>query len=101
MHRAARGFKHRETKVFQHDGVLQTLDVVKHYAPNVNASMMILSNRAGAQWRDKRVVEHGGTVNLSHLVESSLGELAKPVDAKVIEGASSFEPGEDAAESGK
>lgn len=85
LHRAARGYKHRETKLNVVDGELIKTNVTKAYPPNVNASMVILANRAGAQWKDKRTVEHSGSVNLSHLVESSLGELAKPVDAKVIE----------------
>jgi hypothetical protein len=101
LHRAARGYKHRETKLNVVDGELIKTNVTKAYPPNVNASMVILANRAGTQWKDKRTVEHSGSVNLSHLVESSLGELAKPVDAKLIEQASSSEPDDDTPASGK
>lgn len=85
MFAAATGYEHKETKVFQHEGKLQTIDVVKSYAPNAAAGIFWLTNRQKAKWRDTKAVEHSGSVNLSHLVESSLGELAKPVDAKLIE----------------
>lgn len=85
LHRAARGYKHRETKLNVVDGALIKTEITKAYPPNVNASMVILANRAGGQWKDKRTVEHSGQVNLAHLVESSLGDLAKPVDAKILE----------------
>lgn len=41
------------------------------------------------------------TLNLAHLVESSLGELARPVEAKVIEQASSLPLEQDPAKRGK
>lgn len=101
LHRAARGYKHRETKLNVVDGELIKTDVTKSYPPNVNASMVILANRAGNQWKDKRTVEHSGSVNLSHLVESSLGELSKAAEPKVIDGSSSFEPPADGEDGGK
>jgi len=101
MFAAAVGYKHRETKLNVVAGVLEKTEVTKHYPPNVNAGVLWLTNRQKAKWRDTKAVEHSGSVNLSHLVESSLGEQAKPVDAKVIEGASSFEPPAEIETSGK
>lgn len=65
----------------------------------------------GLQWRaaklnpkaysDKSDAALNVTLNLAHLVESSLGELARPVEAKVIEQASPLPLEQEPAKRGK
>ena len=84
LHRAANGYKHRETKLNVVNGKLEKTDVTKAYPPNVQAATLILANRASKHWKDTKTVEHAGTINLAALVE---GMYATPAaDPKVIEG---------------
>lgn len=85
LYHAARGYRHRETKVFQHEGKLQTIDIVRHHPPNVNAAALVLSNRASKHWQDRRTVDHQGKIDLAHLVQSSMGDDAKVIEAKPVE----------------
>ncbi len=84
MHRAARGYSHRETKLNVVDGKLEKTDVTKRYAPSVQAASLVLMNRAADKWRDAKTVQHTGRIDLAALVTGSMGD-----DAKVIEGKAS------------
>lgn len=86
LHRAANGFSHKETRLNVVGGKLKTTEVTKRYAPNVAAAQFILANRASKHWKDTKVVEHSGRIDLAALVHGSLGDDAKPVQAQVIEG---------------
>lgn len=85
LYAAATGYSHRETKLNVIGGKLKKTDVTKHYPPSVNAAALVLANRDPTRWKDKRTVEHEGTINLAALVDSSFGDLAKPVEATLIE----------------
>lgn len=52
----AMGYSCPETKVFCHEGVITTHEVIKHYPPEVVACIFWLKNRKPAEWRDKREV---------------------------------------------
>lgn len=84
LHAAAVGYKHKETKLNVVDGKLKKTVVTKAYPPNVNAAALILTNRDPKRWRDAKTVQHTGQINLSALVESSLGDSAKPVEAQPL-----------------
>lgn len=60
-------------------------------------------NIMAAQFEDYREQRQGVdiTLNLANLVESSLGELAKPIEAKVIDGASSLPAPSESPKRGK
>lgn len=81
LHSAARGYKHRETKLNVVNGKLEKTEVTRRYAPNVTAAQFILGNRVGQHWKDTKTVEHSGRIDLASLVAGSMGD-----DAKVIEG---------------
>jgi len=81
LHSAARGFKHRETKLNVVDGRVIKTDITRRYAPNVTAAQFILGNRVSQHWKDTKTVEHSGRIDLASLVAGSMGD-----DAKVIEG---------------
>ena len=85
LHRAARGFKHRETKLNVVGGRLEKTTITKAYPPNVHAATLILANRMGKHWKDAKTVEHSGAISLAALVDQSYGDKAKPVEAQVID----------------
>lgn len=84
MHRAARGYKHRETKLNVVDGQLVKTEVSKAYPPSVQAASLILMNRAGAQWKDTKTVQHSGRIDLAALVTGSMGDGAKVIEGDAI-----------------
>lgn len=56
FHRAL-GYSHPETKIATRDGqITDTLDVVKHYAPDTAAASFWLKNRQPDIWRDKKEI---------------------------------------------
>ncbi|MHC4744547.1 MAG: helix-turn-helix domain-containing protein [Planctomycetota bacterium] len=62
FHRA-KGYEHPETKVFCHEGVITTHEVVKHYPPDTGAAMAWLKNRrrkADVPWQDSHDITSGG-----------------------------------------
>lgn len=86
QYRAAVGFRARETKVFNVDGDLKTIDVTKVYPPNVQAATLVLTNRAARHWKDRKVVDSGAAIDLAELVKEAISR-ANGDQAKVIEGA--------------
>jgi len=85
LHRAGNGYSHRETKVFNVGGELKSIDVTKHYPPNVAAIQEILRNRQSDKWRDTKQVEHSGTVSLAALVEGLHRPEPKTIEAQAAE----------------
>ena len=84
LHSAARGYKHRETKLNVVDGKLEKTEITKHYPPSVQAATLILANRAGSQWKDTKTVNHTGRVDLAALVRGSMGDDAKVIEAQPV-----------------
>ena len=62
LYKRGRGYEHPETKVFCHEGVITTFEVIKHYPPDTAAAFIWLRNRAG--WKDRRDVNISGEVIL-------------------------------------
>lgn len=57
LYQRAVGYSHPETKIATRDGqITDTLDVVKHYAPDTAAASFWLKNRQPDIWRDKKEV---------------------------------------------
>ena len=52
LHRAI-GYTAKETKVFMNNGEPVTVEVDKHYPPDVTACIFWLKNRLPDEWRDK------------------------------------------------
>lgn len=86
MHRAGNGYtlRDRRTKTNAKGEVIEIIDQKRHIPPNVNAAALILTNRQGDRWKDRKSVEHTGTVSLAALVEG-LHAGQPGDDAKVIE----------------
>jgi hypothetical protein len=85
MHRNAKGFRHRETKLHVVGGEVKKTEITKAYAPNQQAAQFLLTNRLGAQWQDRKAVEHSGNVSLSALLADLHKEPPKAIDAQLIE----------------
>lgn len=84
VHRAAKGYRHRETKLHVIAGKVQKTEVARVYPPSMDAAKLLLSNRQGDRWR-ANTASDSGTLNLSLILErAGLGDDAKPVAAKVL-----------------
>lgn len=61
-HRAI-GYSHPEIITASHQGqITDTMEVIKHYAPDPTAAIFWLKNRQPQKWRDKQDIEHSGTM---------------------------------------
>jgi len=56
LYERAKGYSHKETKVFNHQGEIITHDVTRMYPPDPMAIKYWLNNRQPKRWREK--VEH-------------------------------------------
>jgi hypothetical protein len=85
MHRLANGYKHNEDKLLVVNGKVERHRVVKQYPPSVNAATLLLVNRDGKRWKDRKVADASVTLDLGELVREAL-DRRREREAKVIEG---------------
>lgn len=57
-------------KVGQHEEEVEVVEVRKHIAADTTAAIFWLKNRRSDDWRDKREVEHSGTVSLGSALDA-------------------------------
>lgn len=88
-HRAANGFRHKETKLHVVGKTIKKTDVTKVYPPNVAAINLLATNRLPKLWRDSKLVDQGGQVDLLAAIREAMGE-----NAKVINGSAETVAGE-------
>lgn len=71
MHRAAKGYKAKERRVrMSAEGqVTEIVEQIRFSAPSVAAAQFLLTNRAGDRWKDRKAVEHAGSVSLVALLD--------------------------------
>lgn len=91
LYAAATGQKIKETKAFVINGKIETIDIVKELPVSVPAATLVLTNRDGGRWKDKRVGEGSGLISadlLQAIEEVAIRRAAKVPgdDAKVIDG---------------
>ena len=60
LYQRAVGYSHDEEKIFQWDGEIVRADTVKHYAPDVSAIKLWLTNRQRDHWRDRQHISASG-----------------------------------------
>jgi len=69
LFKRATGFSCKETKTASHEGrITDTMDIDKHYPPDVNAQTFWLRNRRPDLWREKQEIE---STNKTEMVISS------------------------------
>lgn len=66
-----RALGYQYVEITEENGV-ETKRVIKHVSPDTTAQIFWLKNRKPADWRDKRDIEHSGSINLA--------EKAKEID---------------------
>jgi hypothetical protein len=69
LYHRAKGYSHPEDKIFNNNGTPLVVPTIKHYPPDTTAAIFWLKNRQPDQWRDKREVEHGGSVEKRYVYE--------------------------------
>lgn len=85
MHRLATGYKHNEDKLLVVNGKVERHKMVKHYPPSVNAATLLLVNRDGKRWKDRKVADATVTLDLGDLVREAL-DRRRDREGKLIEG---------------
>ncbi len=60
LYQRAVGYQHDEEKIMQWDGEIIRADTVKHYAPDVPAIKLWLTNRQREHWKDRQHSSHSG-----------------------------------------
>jgi hypothetical protein len=73
LHRA-KGYSHKEDKIFLHEGEPVIVPTIKHYAPDTLAAMYWLNNRNPNRWKQKQEVELSGEIGIKS-VEQLLDDL--------------------------
>lgn len=63
LYQKAVGYTHEEEKIFQWDGMIVRADTTKHYAPDVNAIKLWITNRQREHWKDRQQVGVNGGVD--------------------------------------
>jgi len=69
LYARAVGYSHPDVHISNFQGEVTITPIVKYYPPDTAAAFIWLKNRRGDLWRDKREVEHSGTVTLAQAIE--------------------------------
>lgn len=72
LYQRAKGYSHKETKVFIVDGKPMSVEVTKHHPPDTTAAIFWLKNRHPDKWRDRREVV--ADVKTTDMSEEALNE---------------------------
>ena len=60
----AKGYSHKEDKIFNENGEPLIVTTIKHYPPDSTAIIFWLKNRQPKKWRDKTDIEHSGEIKI-------------------------------------
>jgi len=86
--------KERRTRRDKSGAVVETIEVIKEHPPNVAAATLILTNRAGQHWKDKRASEVSVGLNLAALIEGLHGAGTKIIEGQATTLPVATEPGD-------
>lgn len=65
LYKRATGYEHIDTKFATHEGqITDSLEYIKHYAPDTGAAIFWLKNRQPEIWREKQEIQHSGEVEI-------------------------------------
>lgn len=74
-HRAV-GYTFDGEKVFQFQGEIVRAKVREHVPPDTTAMIFWLKNRRPDEWRDKREIEHSGSIDIANASDEELARIA-------------------------
>jgi len=72
LYHRAMGYSHPEDDIRVVSGELVITPTIKHYPPDTTAAIFWLKNRRSDEWRDKRDVEHSGSIAFEELTDDDL-----------------------------
>lgn len=88
LYHRARGYSHREEKIFCNDGEIVRAETTKHYPPDTRAIEFWLKNRHPEKWREKQQHElsgpDGGPIEYTD-VKQNLQEKIKGIKKRFSE----------------
>ncbi len=83
LYQRAKGYSHKEDKIFNNNGEPLIVPTIKHYPPDPTAIIFWLKNRQPGKWRDKREVE--ADVKISDLTEEELENKLRSIMVTITE----------------
>lgn len=82
LYNRALGYSHEETDIRVVDGAIMETPMIKHYPPDTTAAIFWLKNRRPTEWRDKRDIEHSGSVKLDEMTDEELDKRIAALKAR-------------------
>lgn len=70
----AKGYSCRETKLFCHEGMIVSEDIIKQYPPDATAIIFWLKNRNPREWRD-RIENANINMNINETYEELIARM--------------------------
>lgn len=77
LYNRAMGYTHEDTDIRVVDGCVVETPILKHYPPDTTAAIFWLKNRKPQEWRDKRDVEHSGSLQVTDMTDDELEQRLK------------------------
>ena len=71
LYQRARGYSHREDKVFCQNGEIIVHETVKHYPPDTQAAIFLLKNRQPDKWKDKTEQDINLTTDIAEIARKA------------------------------
>lgn len=72
LYNRALGYSHEDTDIRVVDGAIMETPMIKHYPPDTTAAIFWLKNRKPDEWRDKRDIEHSGSIKFDDLTDEDI-----------------------------
>lgn len=72
LYNRALGYSHEDTDIRVVDGAIMETPMIKHYPPDTTAAIFWLKNRRPDEWRDKRDIEHSGSIKFDDLTDEDI-----------------------------
>lgn len=81
LYNRALGYSHEDTDIRVVDGTIMETPMIKHYPPDTTAAIFWLKNRKPDEWRDKRDVEHSGSIKFDDLTDDDIDRRISAIQA--------------------
>ena len=81
LYNRALGYSHEDTDIRVVDGAIMETPMIKHYPPDTTAAIFWLKNRKPDEWRDKRDIEHSGSIKFDDLTDDDIDRRIAAIQA--------------------